>query len=60
VWGDQDRLVSVAHAHAYTAGLPNARCRLLPAVGHYPYVEAPEAFAQAVAGFLAEPQAPSP
>ncbi|MBX5490057.1 MAG: alpha/beta fold hydrolase [Chloroflexi bacterium] len=52
VWGEQDRLVPVAHAHAYAAGLPDARVAVLPGVAHYPYVEAPEAFAQEVRRFL--------
>jgi 4,5:9,10-diseco-3-hydroxy-5,9,17-trioxoandrosta-1(10),2-diene-4-oate hydrolase len=53
VWGEQDRLVPVAHAHAYVEGLPDARLALIPNTAHYPYVEAPEAFAHAVQQFLA-------
>jgi pimeloyl-ACP methyl ester carboxylesterase len=52
VWGEQDRLVSVAHGHAYAEGLPNARLVVVPDAGHYPYLEQPEAFAAAVKGFL--------
>ena len=47
VWGEQDRLVPVAHAHAYVNGLPDARLALLADVGHYPYLERPDAFAAA-------------
>jgi pimeloyl-ACP methyl ester carboxylesterase len=52
VWGEQDRLVPAAHAHAYAEGLPDARVALIPGAAHYPYIEAPEQFAQAVERFL--------
>jgi pimeloyl-ACP methyl ester carboxylesterase len=53
VWGEQDRLVPVAHAHAYAEGLPEARLVVLPGLGHYPHLEVPDRFADEVAGFLA-------
>jgi pimeloyl-ACP methyl ester carboxylesterase len=53
LWGQRDRLVPLAHAHAYVAGLPRARLSLLPASAHFPYLEEPERFAQEVSGFLA-------
>ena len=52
VWGEQDRLVSVAHGHAFVEGLPDARLVVVPGAGHYPYLEQPDAFAEAVAMFL--------
>lgn len=52
VWGEQDRLVPVAHAHAYAEGLPQARVAVIPGVAHYPYIEKPEEFAHAVQAFL--------
>jgi pimeloyl-ACP methyl ester carboxylesterase len=52
VWGEQDRLVPRAHADAYLQGLPNAQLAVLPMVGHYPYLEAPEVFATEVGRFL--------
>jgi pimeloyl-ACP methyl ester carboxylesterase len=52
VWGEQDRLVSVAHARAYAEGLPDARVAIIPGAAHYPYVEAPEQFAHEVQRFL--------
>jgi pimeloyl-ACP methyl ester carboxylesterase len=52
VWGEEDRLVSVAHGHAYVEGLPDARLVVLPDAGHYPYLEQPDAFAKAVTTFL--------
>src|SRR5262249_16712596 len=53
VWGERDRLVPPAHARAYAEGLPDARLVLIPDAAHYPYVEAPERFAQSVQQFLA-------
>ena len=52
VWGEQDRLVPAAHAQAYAEGLPDARVALIPGAAHYPYVEAPEQFAQEVQRLL--------
>ncbi len=52
VGGEQDRLVPVAHAHAYAEGLPDAHVALIPGAAHYPYIEAPEPFAHAVQRFL--------
>jgi pimeloyl-ACP methyl ester carboxylesterase len=52
VWGEHDRLVPLAHGRAYAEGLPDARLVVIPAAGHYPYLEQPDAFAQAVSTFL--------
>jgi pimeloyl-ACP methyl ester carboxylesterase len=52
VWGEQDRLVPPAHAHAYAEALPDARVVVLPGAGHYPYLEAPDAFAASVTEFV--------
>ena len=52
VWGEQDRLVPIAHAHTYAEGLPDARLALIPGAAHYPYLEAPERFAHEVQQFL--------
>lgn len=53
VWGGRDGLVPLAHAHAYAAGLPDARLAQVPDAAHYPYLEAPERFAAAVGEYLA-------
>ena len=52
VWGEHDRLVPLAHGRAYAGSLPDVRLVVIPAAGHYPYLEQPEAFAQAVGAFL--------
>jgi pimeloyl-ACP methyl ester carboxylesterase len=52
LWGEQDRLVPIAHAHAYAAGLPKARLAVIPGAAHYPNVEQPERFAAELLSFI--------
>ena len=54
LWGESDKVVSPAYGRAYAAAIPGARFATIPAAGHYPYLEQPEAFGQAVEAFLAE------
>lgn len=59
VWGDQDRLLGIAQAAAWSAILARAdlRVSLQPGWGHYPWIDAPATFAvwldSAEAGFVA-------
>lgn len=53
VWGAQDRMVSHAGAATITAALPETEYVLLDGCGHCPQLEAPEAFARLLLGFLA-------
>ncbi len=55
VWGEQDRLLPIAHAAAYTRGLPDARLEVFADAAHYPYLELPDVFAETVEAFLASP-----
>jgi len=50
--GSSDGLVSDDYLKAYAALLPNARTLTIPAAGHAPHLEQPEAFASAVLEFL--------
>jgi len=50
--GGSDGLVSDNYLKAYAALLPNARTLTIPAAGHAPHLEQPEAFASAVLEFL--------
>ncbi len=52
LWGEQDRFVPVAHAAAYTRGLPDARLEVIADAGHYPYLELPDVFGEAVEAFI--------
>jgi pimeloyl-ACP methyl ester carboxylesterase len=50
--GASDGLVSGDYLKAYAALLPNARTLTIPAAGHAPHLEQPEAFVSAVHEFL--------
>ena len=41
IWGDQDQIIPVAHAHAAHAARPGSRLEVLEGVGHFPQVERP-------------------
>ena len=41
IWGDQDRIIPVAHGYATHAAVPGSRLEVLPGVGHFPHVESP-------------------
>ncbi len=52
VWGEGDRLVPLAHAHAFAEALPDARLAVMPGTAHYPYLEQPDAFAELIEAFV--------
>jgi 4,5:9,10-diseco-3-hydroxy-5,9,17-trioxoandrosta-1(10),2-diene-4-oate hydrolase len=54
VWGAEDRLLPVRHAHAAAARLLHSRLHVLPECGHCPQMEKPEEFNRLVLDFLAE------
>lgn len=54
VWGEEDALIPVEEARASAARLPQGRFVELPACGHVPTSECPEAFVAAVLPFLLE------
>ena len=56
LWGESDRVVTPEYGRTYADSIPGARFQTIPAAGHYPHLEQPEAFAAAVAGFLREGQ----
>lgn len=53
LWGDQDRLLNVANADAFAAGLPKATKVIMPGIGHAPMLEAPGEAAKIYSDFLA-------
>jgi pimeloyl-ACP methyl ester carboxylesterase len=61
VWGEDDSIIPVAHAHAAHEAIPGSRLELFEGVGHFPHVEAPERFVEVLLDFLAttEPVAPA-
>jgi pimeloyl-ACP methyl ester carboxylesterase len=52
VWGERDRVVPVSHGQAYQAEIAEAQLALLPACGHLPQLEQPDAFAATVLNHL--------
>jgi pimeloyl-ACP methyl ester carboxylesterase len=52
VRGASDGLVSAQYLENYARLLPNARLATIPAAGHAPHLEQPEAFAKAALAFL--------
>lgn len=51
LWGEADRVVSTEYGRMLAAALPAAQFHAFAGCGHYPHVEQPEAFADAVARF---------
>jgi pimeloyl-ACP methyl ester carboxylesterase len=54
VWGTDDTLVGVRHAHELEKILPNARKAIFERTGHVAMLERPDRFNRVVADFLAE------
>lgn len=52
LWGDRDPVGIPAIAERLARELPRARLDWLPGVGHYPMLEAPDAFARALLAFI--------
>jgi pimeloyl-ACP methyl ester carboxylesterase len=49
--GEADGIVSDAYASAYTELIPGARMMSIPQAGHYPHIEQPERFNEALRSF---------
>lgn len=52
IWGEQDRLLPVAYAHAFGELIPQARVTVIPECGHLPHAEQPDLFARTIADFI--------
>jgi pimeloyl-ACP methyl ester carboxylesterase len=53
VWGAQDGIVAPEYGEAFAAALGNAQFRAIDKAGHYPHVEQPNEFVEAVVRFVA-------
>lgn len=53
VWGEDDRVIPVAHGRHAVELIPDSELVTFPAVGHFPHQEVPQAFTRAVVDFLA-------
>jgi pimeloyl-ACP methyl ester carboxylesterase len=52
LWGASDCIVTPSYGQAYAQRIPGAAFRAIPAAGHHPELEQPEAFVDHVAAFL--------
>jgi pimeloyl-ACP methyl ester carboxylesterase len=52
IFGERDRLIPVAHAHAAHNVLPGSHLHVIPGVGHNPHVQCPDAVADLVDNFV--------
>lgn len=57
LWGQQDRILPVAHARVAEGRIPNATLQILDYCGHMPQFERPEEFNALVLEFLARQEA---
>ena len=55
LWGADDRFVSPEYGRAYAGRIPDSRFVSIARAGHYPHIEQPDAFMDAVAAFLDGP-----
>jgi pimeloyl-ACP methyl ester carboxylesterase len=53
VWGAEDSVIPVAHAHRGVEALSGSRLVVIERAGHFPHRDQPEAFVAAVEDFLA-------
>ena len=52
LWGEEDRFVSPEYGRAYAGRIPDSRFVSIAGAGHYPHIEQPDAFMDAVTAFL--------
>lgn len=52
VWGDQDVVIPVSHAHMAHAAMPGSRLEIFPNAGHYPFHHDPLRFVELVDNFI--------
>ena len=52
IWGADDRIIPASHGKAAQLAMPDSRLRVLPGVGHYPYLEAADEVVDAIDEFF--------
>lgn len=52
IWGEQDAIIPVSHAHAAHEARPETRLVVLPGVGHFPQVERPAEVVELIDEFI--------
>lgn len=53
VWGDNDRIIPVQHAHDAHEAVPGSRLEIFEGAGHFPHAEDPLRFARLLHDFVA-------
>ena len=54
IWGQEDRILPVAHAHRAAKVLSHGNVHVIPRCGHWPQLERPQEFNPLILGFLKE------
>ena len=52
LWGSNDPIIPVSHAHATHAAIPDSRLEIFDGVGHFPHCEAPKQFIETLLDFI--------
>jgi pimeloyl-ACP methyl ester carboxylesterase len=52
IWGDRDDIIPVSHAYAAHQAMPGSHLVIIEGVGHFPQIEAPEQFVDALIDFI--------
>jgi surfactin synthase thioesterase subunit len=52
VWGEQDAMIPVSHAHMAHAAMPGSRLEIFPDSGHFPFHHHPDRFVELVERFI--------
>lgn len=52
VWGDEDGIIPVDHAHAAHQAIPHSRLEILEGCGHFPHVQEPDRLADVIRDFV--------
>jgi pimeloyl-ACP methyl ester carboxylesterase len=52
IWGDQDDIIPVSHAYDAHRAMPGSHLVIIEGAGHFPQIEAPEQFVDALTNFI--------
>lgn len=58
IWGDQDKIIPVEHAHKFKRDIPNSRLIIYEGSGHIPMIENPQETIRDVLNFFNENHVP--
>ncbi|MGK2881145.1 MAG: alpha/beta fold hydrolase [Mycobacterium sp.] len=52
IWGAQDVVIPVSHAHLAHSAMPGSRLEIFPRSGHFPFHDYPERFVEVIENFV--------